>query len=204
MTRTSTELLPLQPTGRTSPVASTRSSACLGFERQARRPRRAAACRRRPRRACRSWSAKAPGKAPGYMAEQLAVDDVGGDRLAVDGDQRAAGAQAGGVDRAGEGFLAGAGLADDQDRQAVARRLGGDRERGAEIGRGADQLLERQVGRELLGQRAPARRRRGGGRRGRRALRAAARARPAWRGNRWRRRASPRPRARPSRRRQGR
>ena len=68
--------------------------------------------------------------------------------------QRAARAQAGGVDRAGEGFLAAAGLADDQDRQAVARGLGGDRQRGAEIGRGADQLLERQVGRDLLGQRA--------------------------------------------------
>ena len=77
------------------------------------------------------------------MAEQFAVDDVGGDRLAVDLDQRPAGAEAGGVDRAGEGFLAAAGLADDQDRQAVARGLGGDRQRGAEIGRGADQLLER-------------------------------------------------------------
>ena len=43
------------------------------------------------------------------------------------------------------------GFADDQDRQAVARRLGGDRERGAEFGRGADQLLERERRRELLG-----------------------------------------------------
>ena len=113
------------------------------------------------------------------MAEQLAVDDVGGDRLAIDGDQRAAGAQAGGVDRAGEGFLAGAGLADDQDRQAVARGLGGDRQRGAEIGRGADQLLERQFRRDLLGDGAQARRRPGGGRHWRPALRAAAPGRPA-------------------------
>jgi hypothetical protein len=56
------------------------------------------------------------------------------------------------VDRAGEGFLARAGLADDEDRQAVARSLGGDGERGAEIGGGADQFLERERVAELFGQ----------------------------------------------------
>jgi len=86
------------------------------------------------------------------MAEQYAVDDVRRDRLAVDRDERAARAQARRVDRAGKGFLAAAGFADDQDRQAVARGLGRDRERGAEIGRRADQILERKVGRDLLGQ----------------------------------------------------
>ena len=131
------------------------------------------------------------------VAEQLAVDDVGGDRLAVEREQRALGAQAGGVDRAGDGFLAGAGLADDQDRQAVARGLGGDRQRGAEFGRGADQLLERQRAARASRKPARARRRRGGGRHWRRALRAAARARPGGPGNRRRRRASPRPRRRP-------
>ena len=58
--RTSTELLPLQPTGRTSPVASTRSSASWVSSRQARRSRRAAACRRRPRASARS----SPGMRP--------------------------------------------------------------------------------------------------------------------------------------------
>ena len=51
-------------------------------------------------------SAKAPGKGARHMAEQVAVDDVGGDRLAIDLNQRSAGAEAGRVDRAGEGFLA--------------------------------------------------------------------------------------------------
>ena len=85
------------------------------------------------------------------VAEQLAVDDVGRDRLAVEREQRPLGAQAGGMDRAGEGFLAGARLADDEDRQAVASGLGGDRQRGAEFGRRADQLLERQGRGELFG-----------------------------------------------------
>ena len=56
------------------------------------------------------------------MAEQLAVDDVGGDRLAVEAQQRPLGAKAGGVDRAGDGFLAGARLADDSS----GRRLRAD------------------------------------------------------------------------------
>ena len=87
------------------------------------------------------------------MTEQLAVDDICRNCLAVDSDQRALGAQARGVDGVGEGFLAGAGLADDQDRQAIARGLGGDRQSGSEIGRGADQLLERQLRQQLLGHR---------------------------------------------------
>ena len=161
MTRTSTELLPLQPTGRTSPVASTRSSSSwvsggsAAISSSSSVPPSASSI-------LPVLAAKAPGKGAFLVAEQLAVDDVGGDRLAIDRDQRAAGAQAGGVDRAGEGFLAGARLADDQDRKPVARGLGGDRQRGAEIGRGADQLLERQsgasfsvTGRKLAGRPAP-------------------------------------------------
>ena len=57
------------------------------------------------------------------------------------------------MDCAGNGFLAGAGLADDQHWQAVAGGLGGDGKRRAEFGRGADELLERQRRREFLGNR---------------------------------------------------
>ena len=135
-----------------------------------------------------------------FVTEQLAVDDVGGDRLAVERQQRALGAQARGVDRAGERFLARARLADDEHRQAVARRFGGDREGGAEFGRCADQLLERERRSELL--------------RNRRELASGAaaigiggerfeqplRTRPDAPGNRTRRRASPRPRRRRCRR----
>ena len=77
------------------------------------------------------------------MAEQLAVDDVRGDSLAVERQQRALGAETGAMDRAGDGFLAGARLADDQDGEAVAGRLGGDRQRSAKIWRSTDQLLQR-------------------------------------------------------------
>ena len=54
------------------------------------------------------------------------------------------------MDGAGDGFLAGARLADDQDRKAVAGGLGGDGQGGAETRRGADQLVERELGRELF------------------------------------------------------
>ena len=54
------------------------------------------------------------------------------------------------MDCAGKRFLAGPGFADDQHGQAVARRFGGDRQGGAEFGRGADQLLERERRSELF------------------------------------------------------
>jgi hypothetical protein len=84
------------------------------------------------------------------MAEELAVDDVRGDRLAVQGKERTLGTKARSVDRSSDRFLARARLADDQDREAVAGGLGGDRERGAEFGCGADQLLELERRRELF------------------------------------------------------
>ena len=94
MRRTSTELEPLQPTGRTSPVASTRSSLRLGFRRQ-----RADLVEQQGAAVGLDHPAdplgEGAGEGAGDMAEQFAVDDVGGDRLAVDLDQRAAGAQAG-------------------------------------------------------------------------------------------------------------
>ena len=86
------------------------------------------------------------------MAEQSAVDYVGGDRLAVDLHHRPLGAQRRGVDGAGECFLAGPRFTDNQDRQAVAGGLGGDREGRSEVGRGAHQLLKRKIGGQLFGQ----------------------------------------------------
>src|SRR5206468_4317921 len=65
------------------------------------------------------------------MAEQLTVDDVGGNRLAVEREQWALGAEARRVDRARDRFLARARLAHDQDRETAARGLGGDGDIGA-------------------------------------------------------------------------
>ena len=106
-------------------------------------------CRRRPGRACPSWPRTRPGTRlsrgrtvrcrrcwPGSPCSRATA--------------AALGAQARGVDRAGERFLAGPRLADDQHRQAVARGFGGDRQGGAEFGCGADQLLERERRRELF------------------------------------------------------
>ena len=131
ISRTSTELEPLQPTGRTSPVASTRSSV-PAFPAAARRSRRAAGCRIGLEQSSAAFRRRRPGRRRD-MAEQLlsmilaatalqSTMTIGprARRLAVDG--------------AGEGFLAGAGLADDQDRQAVAGGLGGDGQRGRKSG----------------------------------------------------------------------
>ena len=60
----------------------------------------------------------------------------------------------GGVDRLGDDLLARAALALDQDRDAGAGGLGGDGERGAELGRRADDLLEAERLGDLLGERA--------------------------------------------------
>ena len=100
------------------------------------------------------------------------------------------------MDRSGNGFLAGPGLADDQERQAVARGLGGNRKRRPEFGSRADQLFEFERAEPASRTPAQARPRRGDDRHWRQALRAAARARPDEPGNRTRRRASPRPRSR--------
>ena len=64
------------------------------------------------------------------------------------------------MDRIGDHFLADAAFTLHQHRHARPRRLGGDGERGAEIGRGADDLVERQQRRNLFGQRAQFPRRR--------------------------------------------
>ena len=57
------------------------------------------------------------------------------------------------MDRSGNGFLACPGLAEDQERQAVARGLGGNRKRRPEFGSRADQLFEFERRSQLLGHR---------------------------------------------------
>ncbi len=152
ITRTSIEELPLHPTGRTSPVARTRSSvSCsrawkggdlIENERAHVRLEHAAASLREGAR-----------KGTLHMAKEFAVHDICGYGFAVDDHHRALGAKACGVDRASDRFLARSRLADDQDRQAIAGGFGGDGERRAIFGRGADQLLERQRRGQLLGNR---------------------------------------------------
>ena len=93
------------------------------------------------------------GKGAALVPEQARSDQPWRYRRAVDHDERAAGARRGAVDRAGEHFLAGAGAAVDHHRHARARRLGGDGERAAEIGRRADDLLEGERRAQLFGER---------------------------------------------------
>jgi hypothetical protein len=87
------------------------------------------------------------------VTEQLAVDDIARDRLAIEQEERAASAQARRMDCPRNRLLAGARLADDQDRQPVARRLRRDGESGADLGSRAYLLLELKRRRELLGDR---------------------------------------------------
>ena len=58
------------------------------------------------------------------------------------------------MDRHGERFLADAAFALDQDGGTGARGLGGDGQRGAEVGGVADDLVKGEKGGNLLGQRA--------------------------------------------------
>src|SRR3546814_8127076 len=93
-------------------------------------------------------------KGAALVPEQPRSDQAGRYRRAVDHDQRAAGAGRRAVDRAGKDFLAGAGLAFDHHRNARARRLGGDRQRAAEIGRRTDDLFKGERRAQLFGERA--------------------------------------------------
>ena len=88
------------------------------------------------------------------MAEQHQFDEILRDRAAIDDVKLLLAARARGVDRLGDDLLARAALALDQDRDAGAGRLGGDGERGAELRRRADDLLEAERLGDLLGQRA--------------------------------------------------
>src|SRR4029078_9603427 len=77
------------------------------------------------------------GKGAFFMPEQFTVEDVSRNGLAIQHQQRRASPKTGGVDRTRHGLFAGAGFANNQDRQAVARRLGGDRQRRSKLrGRG--------------------------------------------------------------------
>ncbi|MNH47086.1 hypothetical protein D3C79_1101590 [compost metagenome] len=57
-----------------------------------------------------------PGEGPFVIAEQLRLDQLGGDRRAVDRDQRLPGAAAGAVQGLDEDFLANPGFTLDQYR----------------------------------------------------------------------------------------
>ena len=61
------------------------------------------------------------------VPEEGGFDQVGGDRAAVDGDERLAGAVAHALDDAGDQFLADAGFAFDQHRDRAFGRLGAER-----------------------------------------------------------------------------
>ena len=94
------------------------------------------------------------GEGAAFMTEQLRFDQVGRDGAAIDGHHRLLVARGSGMDSARDDILADAAFALDQHGHAGARRLGGDGEGGAELRRGADHILERQRGGDLLRQRA--------------------------------------------------
>ncbi len=88
------------------------------------------------------------------VAEQLALEQVLGKGGAVDGDEWTGGAAARGVDRAGQGGLARAGLAHQQHRGRRVRDARGDVEDLAHRGAGGHQAPEADLGLERLAQRA--------------------------------------------------
>jgi len=63
------------------------------------------------------------GEGPALMAEHLGFEQLGGDRAAVDRDERTIGPRAGRMDGAGDELLARAALARDQDRGVGDRHL---------------------------------------------------------------------------------
>ena len=73
---------------------------------------------------CPRWTPVGAGEAAALVAEELALDEVGGDRAAVDRDHRPRAAPAERVHGLGDQLLAGAALAQDQDRGARSARRG--------------------------------------------------------------------------------
>ena len=63
------------------------------------------------------------GERPLLVAEQLALEQLGGDAGAVDVDERLVAARAAGVDGAGQEVLAAAGLAEEEDGDVVVEDL---------------------------------------------------------------------------------
>ena len=80
-------------------------------------------------------------EAPALVAEELRVDQVRGDRAAVDPDERSGGSNRPRVDRARDHFLAGAGLSEDQDRKIRPRDQLDALEHGAQPSVGAHDRL---------------------------------------------------------------
>ncbi len=68
-------------------------------------------------------AARRAGEGAGFMAEQLAGDEIGGEGGAVDGDHEPIAARADLMDGAGDEFLAGAGFAVDQDGAVLSSDL---------------------------------------------------------------------------------
>ena len=88
------------------------------------------------------------------MAEEDGIEQIAGDRTAIEFEHRLFGAGAGGVDGVGDHFLADSAFAFDQHRNPGAGRFGGNRQRSAE-GRGsADNFLKFQRHRDFLAERA--------------------------------------------------
>ena len=82
-----------------------------------------------------------PGKGSTHMAEQLAFQQLLGDGGAVDGHEGMAGAEAVGVDSAGDHFLTRAGLARDQYRRVAIGEQADRLLHGAHPGAGTDQCV---------------------------------------------------------------
>ena len=123
ITRTSQVNDSLSPTRRTSPLSRNRSSlACMALGSSPISSRNSVpplATSNRP-----DAVLVGPGERPFAMAEQLALDQVLGQCPAVDRHEGHLGPQALVVDRAGDQFLARAGLAEDQHGRVGRRDLG--------------------------------------------------------------------------------
>ncbi len=74
------------------------------------------------------------GEGSGAVAEELALEEGGGHHRRIDLDERTGGAPAGGVEGAGEGRAAAAGLAQHEDRGVARRRALDAAQRGQEAG----------------------------------------------------------------------
>src|SRR5215472_1934401 len=84
------------------------------------------------------------------MAEELVLDEVLGERTAVDGDERKAPSAAKEMNRAGAEFLAGAGFARDQDGRLAACQPGNLPHRIGERRVTTDELGEAKFGQKSL------------------------------------------------------
>ena len=94
------------------------------------------------------------GEGAGFVAEQFAVDQIGGQGGTVYRQHRLLGTRACGMHRLRHHFLADTAFALDQHGDACARGLCGNRQCRAELRLRSDDFVEAQHGRDLLGQRA--------------------------------------------------